>query len=391
MKTSGDATASVYLINTDDNARSVMSIEKNLAYWYDENGNICDGDPSKSATLIAFNLQDNGLYTANDNWNGYTSDMSGKYYANLNAYTEGADGHLYASEDSAKHSYHGYDWDRIVFYKHADGKYYTEKDGGILVNNLLDITKKCDYEDVEDYTGTEPLSCRYYHLDSEGKQISHELKLENIKSEGEWTVVTFYLGKGDSAKNYRLEVWSGTRDGVKKEDATVGTVNTSGWVAFDMNNPGTASENVTNLLTMYKDNDYAGVDKFENAFSYYDTDAHVRYDKAADTEKVGNLYIAPASEAGVAYLSESKDNSYIVIADYSKSDVIVSAVSPETEEETEDTTTETESETNVWLLASSISIAAVLLLAVVSIVVRKLLEKAHKKHGIRAHKPKTKK
>ena len=390
VKTNG-ATASVYLIDMDDNDRGILSVNKNLAYWYDENGNICDGDPSKSATLIAFNLQDNGLYTANDNWNGYTAAMNGQYYANLSAYTEGADGHLYAAEDSATHSYHGYDWDRIVFYKHSDGKYYTEKDGGLLVNDLLDLTKKCDYEDVEDYTGTEPLSCRYYHLDSNGKQITRELKIENINTNGKWMTVTFYLGKGDNAKNYRLEVWNGTRDGVKTTDKTVGTVNTSGWVAFDMNNPGTASENVTNLLTMHKENDYAGVDKFDNVFSYYDTDKHVRYDKDADTEKVGNLYTAPTKDAGVAYLSEATESGYTVIVDYSKSDVNVTATTPETEEEKPEDTTDDDSETNVWLLASSISVAAVLLLAVVSIVVRKLLEKAHKKHGFKVRKPKTKK
>ena len=214
--------------------------------------------------------------------------------------------------------------------------------------------------------------------------------IENINTNDEWTTITFYLNKGDSEKNYRLEVWSGTRDGVKTADETTGTVNTTGWVAFDMNNPGTASSNVESLLTMHKDNEYAGVDKFEGVFSYYDTDKHVRYNKEADVDKVGNLYTAPSTEAGVAYLCEEKDNNYTVIVDYSKSDMNVAAVTPDEEDTTDDSTDE-ESETNVWLLASSIAIAVVLLLAVVSIVVRKLLEKAHKKHGFKIRKPKTKK
>ncbi len=378
-----DAKASVYVVDMNDENRSVLSVNKSLSYWYDENGNICDGDPSKSATLIAFKLGSNGLYTANDNWNGYTADMNGKYYANLSAYSKNANGDLVAADNSATHDYHGYDWDRIVFYKGTDGYYTEANNGGVKVHDLLDLTKKCDYEDVETYTGSEPLSCRYYPWDGEGNLISRKLQLENIETNGEWMTVTFYIGKGDNAKNYRLEVWSGTRNS--------STVNTTGYVIFDTNNPGTASTNVDSLLTMHKNNDYADVDMFESVFSYYDTDKHVRYDKAADTEKVGNLYTAPTKEAGVAYLCSETSTSYTVIADYSKSDVNVAATTPETEEE--DTTEEdtNDSETNVWLLASSISVAAVLLLAVLSIVIRKVVEKTHKKHGFKVRKPKTKK
>jgi hypothetical protein len=373
VKTS-NATASVYLVDMDDESRqSMLSVSRSLTYWYDDEGNVCTGDPSKNSSQIAFKLQKNGLYKANKNWDGYEKlgALKDEYFANLSAYTEN-DGILYANENSASHDYYDYTWNREVFYKHTDGSYYTEANGaGVKVLNLADVTKSVGT--------TEILEARYLPEDKQ------ELKIENIDTNGEWAYVTFYIRKGASSKNYRLEVWSGTRDGK--------TVNTTegGYVAFDTNNPGTASENFA-LYEDYEDRD--DVTKFDGVFSYFDTDKHVRYNAELDTKKIGNLYaesFVPSSFsesiAYLAYLNNDNDNIYNVFADYSVSDQTVIA-----QEQTDDTTTEdseeekTESELNVWLLASSIAVAGVLVLAVVSIIARKAIEKYTKKHGIKIRK-----
>ena len=142
----------------------------------------------------------------------------------------------------------------------------------------------------------------------------------------------------------------------------------------------------------------ADITKFDGVFSYYDTDKHVRYDADLDTDKSGNVYSDYTSSsytASIAYLAYLNNNYtadddalyYNIFADYSVSDQTVAA-----KVETDDDTTndsddeETESELNVWLLASSIAVAAVLVLAVASIIARKVIENYKKKHGAKARK-----
>jgi len=220
--------------------------------------------------------------------------------------------------------------------------------------------------------------------------------IENITTNGEWATVTFYLRKGDDAKNYRLEVWSGTRVVLDANgNKTTPVVNpANSYVIFDTNNPGAASSNYSTLLEQYEDK---ATDKFEGVFSYYDSDKFVRYDADMDEDKSGNAYEYTASmyEPATAYLfyNDTAANTYTVFADYTLSEkTIVATEKPEnnnssssSEEDNED------SSANVWLLASSISIAAVLVLAVASIGVRKVIENANKKKGTRARVAATKK
>ena len=368
-----NATASVYLIDMDDETRqSVLSVSRALTYWYDDDGNVCTGGPSKNSTTIAFKLQKNGLYKANKNWEGYAKlgDLKDAYFANLSAYTE-KDGVLYANENSASHDYYDYTWNREMFYKGSDGAYYTAaNNGGDKVLDFASITKDVATDGI--------LEARYL---PEAKQ---ELKIENINTNGEWAYVTFYIRKGANAKNYRLEVWSGTR---------TGNANTTenGYVAFDSNNPGTAS---TNFALYEEYENIEGITKFDGVFSYFDTDMHVRYNADLDTDKSGNLYAesyVPStfteSIAYLAYLNNNSDNVYNVFVDYSVSEqsVIAQEKVDDTTEDSEDEE-EVESELNIWLLASSIAVAGVLVLAVASIVVRKVVEKYKKKHGARARK-----
>lgn len=358
VKTTGDAKASVYLIDAEDGSyQNALSIGRSLTFWYDDNGNICTGEPNKKGTQVAFKLQSNGLYKANKNWNGYSAlneEQKNGYFANLNAYGEVGTGDLFVAENGASHDYHDYTWNREAFYLH-NGAYYTEDNGnGLKVLNLADLVTE------------EKLAARYTAA------ANKELKVENIDTNDEWVTVTFYLNVGETAKNYRLEVWnSATRKGTPVK----------GLVAFDYN----YREANFDLVEDGKEMD--GADYFESVFSYFDTNKFVRYDASLDSEKVGNLYdkkfVPSAQTEGVAYLFyQDTDGSYNVFADYSLTDKKVTPAEKADDTSEDSSTDETaEGGANVWLLASSIAIAAVLLLAVASIAVRYIVKAVRKKKG----------
>ena len=373
VKTSANAVASVYLVDMDDETRqSVLSIDRKLTYWYDDNGNVCSGDPAKKSTQVVLKLNKNGLYEVNKNWSEYdAAKHSGKVYANLQAYEKVGD-NLVSAEGGATHDYYDYTWNREVFYG-KDGKYFADAAKTVEVNDFatLNITPRCKAE------------------------ASKQMMIENITTNGEWATVTFYLRKGDDAKNYRLEVWNGTRVVLDANgNKTTPVVNpANSYVIFDTNNPGAASSNYSTLLEQYEEK---ATDKFEGVFSYYDTDKFVRYDADMDEDKSGNAYEYTAStyEPATAYLfyNDTAANTYTVFADYTLSEkTIVATEKPDNDNSSSSSEEDEDSSANVWLLASSIAVAAVLVLAVASIGVRKVIENANKKKGARARVAATKK
>ncbi len=376
VKTSADALASVYLIDMDDPMRSsALKVSNSLTYWYDDNGNVLNKEDGDVVLRLD---KKTGLYKVEKKWN--TADYEkGDYYANLAAYAGFADKAdvLYANEDSATHAYHASDWDRAVYYKHTDGKYYTEAGGkGTLVH---DFQERTDIETRLD-GGEERFLC-----------------VENINTNDEWATVTFYVKKGNVAKNYRLEVWSsGTR---------AGDMNPAGsYVAFDTNNPGTASDLYSKLLEEYED---SATDSIEGIFSYFDTDKHVRYDKTLEEEYVknnddvddlvGNLYQgnfkASNYEETIAYLRHETTNggtvvAYNVFADYSLTDITVYASTPDTDnDEDEDTDTDTDTtgdEMNVFMLIGSIAVSAALFVALGGLATQIILKQLRKRKAAKA-------
>ena len=367
-----NANAYVYLIDMDDETRqSTLSVSRSLTYWYDKDGNVCTSDTSKKTT-VAFKLQKNGLYKASKNWEGYEKlgAVKDEYFANLSAYIPSADGSvLYASENSANHDYYDYTWNREVFFKGEDSNYYAKTENGSMVK-VVDLATIP--QDV--------LAPRYT------AEKAQDLMAIVEDTDGEWAYVTFYIRQGATAKNYRLEVWNGPRNGAPEN--TTDANYKKGYVAFDVNNPGTASDNFA-LYEEYED--LEGVVKFDGVFSYFDTANHVRYDATLDTNKVGNAYEdydATSYEASIAFLAYQDGKNYTFFADYSVSDQTVAAKVETDDSTTEDSSEEeeTDNELNIWLLASSIAVAGVLVLAVASIIVRKVIENYKKKHGAKARK-----
>lgn len=357
-----EATASIYLINTDDDSyQKNLSIGTKTIYWYDDNGNLCTGDPAEKSTKIAFRLQSNGLYKANKSWAGYAS-LANKdaFYANLGAYEKDADGNLVVAKNGASHDYSEY-WnnegvDGIAYY-YKDGKYYADRNKTVQVLDVASTTLPARYE----------------------AQAQRELVATVTDTDGDWKTITFYVQTGELAKNYRLEVWSGVRNGAGNPE--------NSYVIVDQNNPSTddASTTFTNLIAEYKDVD--GVEQFESIFSYFDTDSYLRYNANLDERGYGNLYkdnYTPSEQtSGVAYLKYEDADDLIILADYSYSEKTVTASEPDVDHDEDSSDDETTEDMNIWLLASSLSIAAILVFVVISIAVRKIIKNSRKKRGIR--------
>ena len=369
VKASAGATASVYLIDMNDTDRqTTLSIGGDLIYWYDEDGNICTKDPAEKSSVVAFKLDGKtGLYTANKNWSGYATlsdaQKSG-YFANLTNYEKDpVTGNLYVAEGGAEHSYNDYTWNREAFYG-KDGKYYADKDYKTLVYNLADVSA---------------LEPRY--AATEKQDLSFV-----VTGNGEWQTVTFYVHTGDLAKNYRLEVWSGTRNGDKVNEE-------NSYVIFDTNSPidstNTAEKNFKSYTDLVASNDAAVKSSFESVFSYFDSAAFLRYSATLDVDKVGNLYENSYTYAdqtsGVAYMLYEEGNYFVKVADYALSEKTVTAETVEDEEtSSSESSVEEESGVNLWMLISSIAVAAVLVIVIVSIVIQKLVKKSRKSKGAKA-------
>ena len=375
VKVSANAQANVYLIDMDDKSHeTVLGWKSGVTFWYDDEGNVCASDPSdkdfNKKTDVAFKLQENGLYLANDKWSGYKAEMKDVYFANLANYEKDAENNLIVKEGGVEYSYNS-NWqnagnDGIAFYYNAaDQKYYAYKNGDSYttpVSNLADIAGLARYDAV----------------------ANKELKATVTNTNGKWATVTFYLHTGSVAKNYRLEVWAGNREGTEK-------IAKGEYVLFDASGASTLTDDTfkslieeakENIEADTQKNNYAG-ESFDGVYSFYDDAAFLRYDATLDENEIGNSYesyVASAYTEGTAYMSYTDKANLLnaTFVDFNLSEVTVAADVEEEEDDTTEEETTTEPETNIWLLASSIVIAAVLVLAVISIIVRKAVQKARK-------------
>lgn len=409
VRTMGNATASVYLIDADKSGSSLALSTPQISYWYDKTGNVCAKDPGgenfKPSTDTALYLNSRGLYEVNPKWLN-ESDLQGRYYANLSAYTEKVEsgewtGSLKVSNGGVQYNYDASKWDvegkdGIAFYHKqgdAEGVYYADRACTVRVYDLKELLPK-------------GLAARTQASEQQGEA---SLEYTGINTSGKWETYTFYIHTGSEAKNYRLEVWSGTRDnqGVVLEEGS--------YVMF-------AADNRTELTSdtwgsMLKEtlkkaqNGNADFYKSANvryyAFSFLDSAKFLRYDSAFDTDDIGNAYTSYDSTsyaykanfdhmekmsdyvAYLAYTNETpgeKEN--IRFADYSKTDVSVTAdANDKDNSDSDDSDDKSSSGMNGWLLASSIILAAVLLLAIVSLAVQRIVRKKNRTKAPKTAKP----
>ena len=373
VKVSKNAKAYIYLVDmSDETHESFLSVDRKLSYWYDEDGNVCAKDPASkdfnARKDVAFKLQLNGLYKVNTAWAGAEGLDKNAYYANLSAYEKDADNNLVVAKGGVSYNYTD-KWlndgnDGIAFY-YKDNAYYADSAKTVA---------------VKDFTSVSALKPRY--TAEEGKDLKIVVKGNSVTPV--WQTVTFYIHTGDQAKNYRLEVWNGDRE---NKDNT--SVNPQGsFVIFDAYTPDMVDEKFATLIDQRVEeiDESANLGNyFESVFSFYDSAKFLRYDKTADKNEVGDSYTSYSSSAytkGVAYLNYANVDTgeYEIYADYSYAESTVTADPQDDDSDTDEEETETDS-TNVWLLASSIAIAAALLFAVVSLIVRKLVVRNRRKRG----------
>lgn len=394
VKVSKGAIAYVYLIDASsledgyDNALSIKTPE--VTYWYDDDGNICSSDPTdddfNEKTDIVYYLNENGLYESAD-----ASDTT--LYANLAAFKHAYEQNSDYSENTDSGMNLVTDSGAIVFYYH-DGAYYAqydaEKDTYLLPVSDLDHS--------------------YARYTAESRDLFTVLDNRDGSLGEDWHTVSFYVVTGDKSLTYRLEVFSGSRDGSVKSAA-------GSYVAFDTVTPSSLSDSYDDLLSEA----IAAIDEADNGisidkesgrlvdgdgnvykdasyytFTYYDSNDYLRYDENADptnnyvlyenaSDDPGNLYSAYQQSGYEEQLIYLKADAYTTFVDYTAIDT---AVSPDTVDSDEE---ETSAEFNyeVFLMVVSIVLAAVLIFTLIALWVRRIVQRIKRKKLQRTNAYKT--
>lgn len=374
VRLSEGAKAYIYLTDTTTSKSAGSAMSTNLpdvTYWYDDNGNICRIDPSSDEfdrhSDVLFTLNENGLYTR-------TGDTSAMYYANLYNYDTDDEGN-YVTRDGT-----------VAFYVH-EGRTYAYYD---LETDTYSTEVTCLPTEVSGETIT-----RYDFRNA--TLPSAVIEVDGTKAAGEWVTVSFYLNAGSEAKTYRLEVWSGSRDGSAPNPE-------GSYVIFDnYSNDSTsdfASIRDEAVEEIKRANGIAEKDNITDSaiamyytFTFYDATSYLRYDATQDEDELGNpygSYTQSSYEEQLVYLywddSEglaTGSPAYTFFLDYSAADVTVEEDDLGESDEEEDTT-ETETDNNVWLLISSGVLAVVLVAVIVLVIVRRRLEKRSRRQRIKA-------
>ncbi len=403
VKLSEGAKATVYLTDVSDIDKTDTSLAPTLpkyTFWYDEKGNIVSMDPDsadyKKEGKILFTLQDNGLYkNAQD-------DADENFYANLASFDRDDEGH-YVTKDGTRAFWHNPDdTDPDTAYAYYDKDSDTDAYG----TPVKQLTVDAAY-------------LRYDYSKEAWDTYAASLTVTGTpENAGKWVTLSFYVQTGNSSKTYRLELWAGCREGTA-ENLTANAENgipAQGYVMFDRCSTSSSSNYATlrdaaaaairdeinetaetklgeeDLLpATWKDKPLA----LYYTFTFFDSPDYLRYDKTADTEKLGNpwgSYDQSAREEALMWLfCEDEDGSLLGTAvpsvslfmSYAENEVTVTPDDlGETDDGSNDSDTTTEADPdgqNIWLYAASILLVAAIAFALLAIAVRKLWSRRPKK------------
>lgn len=371
VKVSEGAIAYIYLIDASDLKNGYLNgltpAVNAVTYWYNDEGDICTMDPADDdfdkKEHIAYYREETGLYSnAKD-----SSDT--KVYANLANYAKDDNGNLVTSEKT------------VAFY-YNDGKYYAY------------------YDEEKDAYSTEvtDLDHQYARYDNTRLQTPEAV----IKVDGNdpavadrWITVAFNVRTGDVAKDYRLEVWSGSRDGENPNPA-------NSYVLFDDVQSGSSSDYddlLSDAVAAMKKEQNVGTDEnltkdtLYYTYTFYDDPDYLRYDATLDTDNVGNPYASYQQSAyseSVTYLyyedKLTSDSEYLyqMFLDYSANDVTVARDIPEDDDDGDDdsSTSDPMNPGDILLLSSSIALVAALVIVMIAIVARRIKKKIDRKRGV---------
>ena len=391
VKLSAGATATIYLIDTSDVKKGyndpLAPTLPSVTFRYDDNGNIVGRDPAdadfNARTDVVFYRADNGLFYR-------ASGDTSKYYANLKNYTvDEATSDLLAVDESGNTT--------IAFYAH-EGKFYAYREE--IGRGEYEYSQEVlDLYDA--MTAEEREACvRYDYTALDAAKYASVITVEGTPANaGKWVDVSFYIHTGNTEKDYRLEVWAGSRDYTVSEDGTVTPtgkqIPAGGYVFFDNYTSTDVSENYDALLTeavddLKKAHDVATDEDLPEeyalyyTYTFYDAKDFLRYDKSLDEDELGDPYGSYAQSAyseGIAWLKADGADEKALYLDYALSDVTVEADDLTSDDDTTEEEDTTNGDTNVWLIISSGVLAFALVFAVVAIIVRRLHKKFAKKHA----------
>ena len=401
LKVANGTTAYIYLMDVSGSASDGYNdpLKANIpvrTYWYDENGNVVSMDPEDEKFdkegKILLRLQENGLYKNEQDKNDT------KYYANLANFDKDDDGNYVDSNDTP------------VFFFHED-KYYAYRE------EQSDGSFKYSTE-VNDFPEGTPTRFSYDPAATPETVVSVTGTPDN---KDQWITVNFYLKAGNTAKDYRLELWAGQRDYAEGKADAVGFPN-GGYVFFDRCTTTTVS-NFDALLAETADDmlDYNNGEKYPYrdeddaeklnkeygryyAFTLYDSKDFERYDATLDEDGDGNpwrKYVQSDYDEQLVYLT-CKDVEGKVLGtafptvstfiDYSVSEQMPDkAPSLNDEADEDDSSSSTPSTTtgdtgNIWLYLASALLGVAILFAIGAVIFRKFWSKRKKTAKVKAPK-----
>ncbi len=430
---SANAKAYIYLVDTSDQFKGYGDLNKlettNVTYWYDADGNVCLLDPTDDdfnvQTDTAFYRAENGLFKNNLN----KEDTN--VYANLLNYEKDGDGNLIAKKDSNNNPVISYDYtdeyvdDGIAFY-FDDNKYYAyynaEKDAyetevkdfsQATINGKNFTTEYAryiskDFADANSWTvGDNVVLTNTAETDTyvvvDGATAGVAMK---------WVTVRFYVRTGSGSFPYRLEVFSGSRDGSVKNPA-------GSFVAFDKVSSEALSDSYDGLVKeaiedmtdvngyqdtrtggtvklveddetgrlIYADGETKAGQTYEHSgyytYTFYDDPAFRRYDRSLDTEEKGNPYheyIQTDKTEEMTYLyyeSQVAGNAeYCMFLNYNAVSQSVTADEGLDTEDTEDEENKWWEDANFWWMLSSILLAVVLVIVMLVVLIVKMVKRS---------------
>ncbi len=364
VKVGGGATAYLYLIDVSDvdkgfNNTLAPTMPK-TTYWYDDDGNITEDPTDKKKAEIIYTLEENGLYLKK-------GETNGTYYANLRNFETDDDGNLVTTDG------------KIVFYKNGDDFYaYYDKSTKEYTQKVAPLP-------------TEGNFVRYTvpaELTEKGTCIA-------VSSTSDWVDVSFYVRAGSKAKDYRLEIWAGSRDG--KTNIPQG-----GYVFFDDYSNASAGD-YDSLLSEYvefakeeldADDKLPASHAFYYTYTLYDSPDYERYDKTVHEDWLGYDYDQSKQEEKIIWFEYATNEvtgsqEYVQFLDFSANDKTVSKLNQKDDNTSTDEEETTEgSDTNVWLIVSASLLSFVLLFAIVAVFVRKMLKNRSKRSASKPQKQK---
>ena len=426
VKVSAGAVATVYLVDPD-NKETLKYVTPEYTFWYDNDGNVLKGEPDEDwnrdeqRANIAYTLREDGLY----------EDEDGNLYANLynldrEYFDERAD---YYDENGTSVSFDELEEGKI-YYANAERTEYAEHNlvttagdrvyryvsglGDDVVYSYFVNDEPDNGKQVKPFDTTVAVP-RYTQEESTPYSFTIDA-IANPELADRWITVSFFIHTGNAAKNYRLEVWSGTRDGAYTEGVTEGS-----YVLFDYSSVSLDESTYSSLLSHYSDSiiEYyrdaleqadpsivfdsnseniayyeklaadMGLDLNDLIYDYsaqyytytlYDSATYIPFngETAEEGESGYNYTYSEYSEQLAALRVDDTMNAsgqlkstpmLGMFIDYSALDKDISLTSPPEATEDEETVVPDDG-TNVWLLASSIVMVVAILIAIAVLVLR---------------------